>query len=92
MLTWRWIRSFSRFALRLMKFKKKHIWTTVILLILIMLGFYLWISKSDSNLKDVQYVTVIAGKGTLVSSLSASGNVIIDKRQLIRQLQELCLI
>ncbi len=80
MLTWRWIRSFSRFALRLMKFKKKHIWTTVILLILIMLGFYLWISKSDSNLKDVQYVTAIAGKGTLVSSISASGNVIIDNQ------------
>lgn len=59
-----------------MKFKKKYIWAIAALLIIG--GGYLWLGKSDSTSKDVQYVTATAEKGTLTSSISASGNVIVD--------------
>jgi RND family efflux transporter MFP subunit len=59
-----------------MKFKKKYIWAIAVLLIVG--GGYFWFGKSDSKSKEVQYVTATAEKGTLTSSISASGNVIVD--------------
>lgn len=59
-----------------MKFKRKYIW--VIAALLMITGGYFWFGKSNSTSEDIQYVTATAEKGTLTSSVSASGNVIID--------------
>jgi len=42
-------------------------------------GSYWWYSKSKSTASQVQYVTATTEKGTLTSSISASGNVIVDQ-------------
>lgn len=57
--------------------RKKLAWAVVIVLIAV--GSYYWYSKSKSTKSQVQYVTVTAEKGTLTSSISASGNVIVDQ-------------
>lgn len=57
--------------------RKKYVWIVIVLLIAV--GSYYWYSKSKSTKSQVQYVTVTAEKGTLTSSISASGNVIVDQ-------------
>lgn len=57
--------------------RKKYVWVVIILLIAG--GSYYWYSKSKSTTNQVRYVTATAGKGTLTSSISASGNVIVDQ-------------
>jgi membrane fusion protein, macrolide-specific efflux system len=57
--------------------RKKYVW--VVIALLIAGGSYFWYSKSKSTTGQVQYVTAIAEKGTLTSSISASGNVIVDQ-------------
>lgn len=57
--------------------RKKLAWAVVI--VLIAGGSYWWYSKSKSTTNKVQYVTATAEKGTLTSSISASGNVIVDQ-------------
>lgn len=59
-----------------MKFKKKYIWIAIVFLIVG--GFYYWYNKSKST-TTVQYKTIKAQKGEIVSSVSVSGNVIIDQ-------------
>ncbi len=49
-------------------------------MLLIVGGSYFWLSKSNSTSKDVQYITATAEKGILTSSISASGNVILDNQ------------
>ena len=57
--------------------RKKYAWAIIILLIVG--GSYYWYSKSKSTTSQVQYVTATAAKGTLTSSISASGNVVVDQ-------------
>jgi len=57
--------------------RKKYAWAVIILLIAG--GSYYWYSKSKSATNQVRYVTSTAEKGTLTSSISASGNVIVDQ-------------
>ena len=57
--------------------RKKYVWIAIA--ILIAGGSYWWYSKSKSTSSQVQYVTEAAKKGTLTSSISASGNVIVDQ-------------
>lgn len=57
--------------------RKKYVWIAIA--ILVAGGSYWWYSKSKSTTSQVQYVTSTAEKGTLTSSISASGNVIVDK-------------
>ena len=57
--------------------RKKYVWVVIILLIAG--GSYYWYSKSKSTTSQVRYVTATAEKGTLTSSISASGNVIVDQ-------------
>ncbi|MCX6763453.1 MAG: efflux RND transporter periplasmic adaptor subunit [Candidatus Moranbacteria bacterium] len=49
-------------------------------IIIIIAGGYYWYSKSKSGSKAIQYVTEAAAKGTLTSSISASGNIIVDQQ------------
>lgn len=51
----------------------------IIAVIILAIGFYYWRTKSNSANKNVQYVTTAAEKGTLTTSVSASGNVIVDQ-------------
>ena len=57
--------------------RKKYVWVVIVLLIAG--GSYYWYSKSKSTTSQVRYVTATAEKGTLTSSISASGNVIVDQ-------------
>ncbi|MCX6766771.1 MAG: efflux RND transporter periplasmic adaptor subunit [Candidatus Moranbacteria bacterium] len=56
--------------------KKKYVW--VIIIVLVVGGYYYYKSR-QSTTGQVQYVTATAEKGTLTSSVSASGNVVVDQ-------------
>jgi RND family efflux transporter MFP subunit len=60
-----------------MKFKKNYVIAAIILVIA--WGGYYWYSKSKSTTNQVKYVTATAEKGMLTSSVSASGNVVVDQ-------------
>jgi len=57
--------------------RKKYVWIAIA--ILVAGGSYWWYNKSKSASKQVQYITAVAEKGTLTSSISASGNIIVDQ-------------
>ena len=59
------------------KFKKSYIIAIIILVAVI--GGYYYYKKSQASKNQVQYVTQAVEKGTLTSSISASGNVIVDQ-------------
>lgn len=59
-----------------MKKKKGYVYLAVATIV-IAGGFY-WYKKAHTTTTQVQYRTEAATKGTLVSSVSASGNVIVD--------------
>lgn len=59
-----------------MKLKKSHI---VAIVVVVVLGGYYWYQKSHSSTTPTQYVTSTAEKGTLITSVSGSGNVIVDQ-------------
>jgi RND family efflux transporter MFP subunit len=56
--------------------KKKYV---IVILVVLIAGGYYWYSKSNSGTKQVQYVTEAAAKGTLTTSITGSGNVIVDQ-------------
>lgn len=60
-----------------MNMKKKRCIYLAIAIILIAGGYY-WYKKTHTTGSLVQYKTQAAENGTLVSSVSASGNVIVD--------------
>lgn len=57
--------------------RKKYVWIVIILLAAG--GSYYWYSKSKSASSQVQYITATAEKETITSSISASGNIIVDQ-------------
>ena len=56
--------------------KKKY---TLIAIILVVGGGYYWYSKAHATPTQLQYVTAAAEKGILTTSVSGSGNVIVDQ-------------
>lgn len=60
-----------------MKFKKNYVIAAIVLVVIVG-GYYYYKSKQSATNK-VQYVTATAAKGMLTSSISASGNVIVDQ-------------
>jgi len=60
----------------IIKKNKKYFIVAIIILIA---GGYYWYNKSKSSTSQVQYVTEAATKGTLTTSISGSGNVIVDQ-------------
>lgn len=61
-----------------MKFLTKKS-TLIILSILLIIGGYYWYKKSHSATVAIQYKAQAAEKGTLTTSISGSGNVIVDQ-------------
>lgn len=60
------------------KLTKKKIYVISAAAILVLGGYY-WYKKSNSTTGQVSYVTQAAEKGTLTTSISASGNVTVDQ-------------
>jgi len=56
--------------------KKKYI---AAIAIAVLAGGYFWYSKANSVTQPVQYKTAVAEKGSLITSVSGSGNVIVDQ-------------
>lgn len=53
--------------------------TVVFLSLLVIAGGYYWYQKAHPATTQVQYVTAPAEKGTLTTSVSGSGNVVVDQ-------------
>lgn len=62
--------------MKIPKIKKSYV---IIVIIVLIAGGYYWYSKSKSATTVVSYKTAKIEKGTIVSSVSASGNVIVDQ-------------
>jgi len=60
-------------------FWKKHKTATVIVAIIIIGGGYFWYRSAHPAAVQLQYVTAPAAKGTLTTSVSGSGNVVVDQ-------------
>lgn len=56
--------------------KRKYI---VGLAILLVLGGYYWYRSTQNNTAAVRYVTAKAEKGTITTSISGSGNIVVDQ-------------
>lgn len=59
-----------------MKIKKKNI--AIIAVVVIGVGYY-WYSKTHTTTQAIQYKTTVAEKGSLITSVSGSGNVVVDQ-------------
>lgn len=57
---------------------KKHKFIYAVVVIALIAGGYYWYNKSKSSNTDVQYKTSAAERGVLTTSVSGSGNVIVD--------------
>lgn len=57
--------------------KKRYIYAVIAIILLA--GGYYWYKKTHTTESQVQYRTEAAAKGTLVSAVSASGNVVVDQ-------------
>jgi HlyD family secretion protein len=57
---------------------KKYYYIVAIILV-VAGGSYYWYAKNKSSQTQTQYVTATAEKGTLISSISASGNIAVDQ-------------
>lgn len=63
----------------MMEIFKKHKYIYIGIIIVLIVGGYYWYSKSKSAKTTVQYKTAEVEKGTLTTSISGSGNVIVDQ-------------
>lgn len=59
---------------------KKRKWQIIAAVIVLAAGGYFWYSRSNSNEEKTEYVTAEASKGMLTSSISGSGNIIVDNQ------------
>lgn len=57
---------------------KKHKYVSIGIIIILIAGGYYWYGKSKSASTAIQYKTAVAEKGMLTTSVSGSGNVIVD--------------
>ena len=57
---------------------KKHKYISIAIIVALIAGGYYWYNKSKSGATAVQYKTAAAEKGTLTTSVSGSGNVVVD--------------
>jgi HlyD family secretion protein len=57
--------------------KKRYVYLAIIMILIV--GGYYWYKKNQTAGSLVQYKTQAVGKGTLINSVSASGNVIVDQ-------------
>lgn len=59
--------------------KKKNKYVIAIVAILVIGGGYYWYSKINSATQPLQYKTEVAEKGNLITSVSGSGNIVVDQ-------------
>lgn len=57
---------------------KKKKWQIIVAVVLLFVGYY-WYQSTHATTAQLQYVTTPAEKGTLTTSVSGSGNVIVDQ-------------
>ena len=57
----------------------KKNWKSILALVIVIGGGYYWYSKSHQTTAAVQYKTTVAEKGSLITSVSGSGNVVVDQ-------------
>lgn len=62
--------------MKMPKIKKSYV---IIAIIVLIVGGYYWYNNSKSSTTAVSYKTAQAEKGTLTTSISGSGNVIVDQ-------------
>ncbi|HBI33810.1 MAG TPA: hypothetical protein DEA43_04175 [Candidatus Moranbacteria bacterium] len=58
---------------------KKHKTSLVVVAVLLIAGSYYWYDKSNQNTETIRYKTVAAERGDLTTSVSGSGNVVVDQ-------------
>jgi RND family efflux transporter MFP subunit len=58
---------------------KKHKGSSIFIILLIIAGGYFWYNKSHQSIAAIQYKTVVAEKGSLTTSVSGSGNIVVDQ-------------
>ncbi|NTV41538.1 MAG: efflux RND transporter periplasmic adaptor subunit [Candidatus Moranbacteria bacterium] len=58
---------------------KNHKKLLAIVALVLIAGGYFWYSKSHSTTATVQYKTVVAQKSSITTSISGSGNVVVDQ-------------
>jgi len=58
---------------------KNHKKLIAIVAVVLIAGGYFWYSKSYPTTATVQYKTVVAQKGSITTSISGSGNVVVDQ-------------
>lgn len=58
---------------------KNHRATSIFIVLVIIGGGYYWYSKTHQTAAVVQYKTAVAEKGSLATSVSGSGNVVVDQ-------------
>jgi RND family efflux transporter MFP subunit len=58
---------------------KKHKKLLAVAVLLLIAGGYFWYNKSHSTTATVQYKTVVAQKSSITTSISGSGNVVVDQ-------------
>lgn len=58
--------------------KKK--WRYMLAIAVVLVGGYYWYSKSKSSTMAVQYKTAVAEKGSITTSISGSGNIVVDQQ------------
>jgi RND family efflux transporter MFP subunit len=58
---------------------KKHRAGIIIVVVIIIGGGYFWYQKTHPATVQLQYATIAAAKGTLTTSVSGSGNVVVDQ-------------
>lgn len=54
-------------------------WKIIIVIVLVIGGGYYWYNKSNSKTTVVQYKTAVAEKGSITTSISGSGNIVVDQ-------------
>lgn len=59
--------------------KKYRSYIIAVIILLVIGSVWYWKSKKNSNTQQIQYITSVAEKGTLTSSVTASGNVTVDQ-------------
>jgi RND family efflux transporter MFP subunit len=61
--------------------KKLKKWQIAVAIIVVVGGGYYWYQKAHAPSTQLQYVTAPAEKGTLTTSVSGSGNVVVDQSE-----------
>src|SRR3989339_223997 len=63
--------------------KKKKLYIGLLIGLIVLGGGFYWYKKSKSSTASVRYVTQAAEKGTLESTIIASGSIVVDSQETV---------